>query len=144
MDVWQIDGTGKQRRDFPWPEACDAAADARDQEGQLGMTVSESDELFHIGQDGVHAALHRRDGIALSLHSYTLSHDGTEFLDGDTSRTTGMGTGQVAAEDKDFVCVEAGDMFRRNAMTELAHLTVVFGGAVLLATEHLAFFWGHG
>ena len=82
MDVRYVDGTRKQRRNLLRREACDAAPYLGDEEGQLRVYVSETDELLHIVQDGVHAALHRRDGITLSLQANALSHDGTKPLVG--------------------------------------------------------------
>ena len=82
MDVRYIDGSRKQGRNLLRCEACDAAAYLRDEEGQLWMHVGETDELLHVGQDGVGTALHRRDGIALSLQAHALTHDSTILLVG--------------------------------------------------------------
>ena len=109
MDVLHIDGSRKQWRNLGVGEACDAAADARDQEGQLRALFGKSDELVNVGFDGVHAALHRRDGIALSLQTNALTHDGTKLLDGYPRRSATVHALQVAAEHKDFVFAEAID-----------------------------------
>ena len=82
MDVRHVDGSRKQGRNFLWREACDATAYLGDEEGQLRMHVGETDELLHVGQDGVHTALHRRDGVALSLQAHALTHDSTILLVG--------------------------------------------------------------
>ena len=82
MDVTEADGTSEQRGYLSGGEACDAAADAGHQEGHLGMAVGETEELIHVGLDGVHAPLHGWDGIALSLQAHALAHDGTKPIHG--------------------------------------------------------------
>ena len=135
MNILHIDGTSEQRRDLVRGEACNAAADARDQEGQLGMLLGEDDELLHVGKDGTHTALHRRDGIALSLQANALSHDGPKPFKSDTGCTATMHALQVAAEDKDFVSVESPNVVWRDAMAELAHFTIVAVLAIQTRTE---------
>ena len=80
MDVGNVDRAGEQRGDFAGGEAGDAAADAGHKEGQLGMTVGETDEVIHVGFDGVHTALHGGDGIALALQTNALTHDGAKSV----------------------------------------------------------------
>ena len=93
----------KQRSDFIIREACDAAADASDEECQFEVLLGELDELVHIRTDGFHAALHRGDGIALTLQANTLPHDSSELAVGDICSTASVHTSQIAAEYKDLV-----------------------------------------
>ena len=125
MNVFYIDGTRKQGRDFPWRKASDAATDARDQEGHFGMLLGEIDELIDIGLDSVHAALHRGDGIALSLQTNALTHDGAKVHACDSGRTTTVHALQVAAENEDFVFAKTSDVVGRDAVTELIHFAIV-------------------
>ena len=76
MDVVHLDGSGKQRGNLGRREASDAAADTGDEEGHLRMLCGKSDEVLHVGQDGVNAALHGGNGVALSLQAHTLTYDG--------------------------------------------------------------------
>ncbi len=132
MDILHVDGGGKQWRNLCIGEARDAATDARDQEGQLGMLLGKSDELINVGLDGVHTALHRRDGVALSLQSNALSPDGTKLLDGYPCRSATVQALNVATEHKDFVFAEAMDIVGCDAMIEFAHFSVVAGLAIRL------------
>ena len=125
MDVLHVDGTGKQRCNFPRRESSDAASNFGDQESQLGMLLGEGDELLHVRKDGVRAALHGRDGIALSLQTNALTHDGTELLNSDTRCPTTVHTVQIAAKDEDFISFEAFDELRRDAVLELVHIAIV-------------------
>ena len=52
------------------------------------MSLGIGDESIHVWTDGFHAALHRRDGITLTLQAYTLAHDGTEMQAGNAGCTT--------------------------------------------------------
>ena len=115
MDVFHLDGIGKQRRDFFNSEASDAAAYFGDQEGHFGVLLGEGNELVHVGSDGVHAALHGGYGIALSLKANALSHDGAKPLIGQTRCAATMGSSQIAAKDKDFIRFKVSDEFRCNA-----------------------------
>ena len=144
MYILHVDGSCKQGRNLGRGEARNATTYLGDEEGQLRVHVSETDELLHIGQDGVHAALHRRDGIALSLQTHALTHDSTEFFNGYSSCATGMHTCKVAAEDENLVVLKAIDMLRRDTVTEFAYLVVVFGGAVFPAAVGLALCTCHG
>ena len=99
----------KQRGDFFIREACDAAADASDEERQFRVLLGECDELVHIRTDGVHAALHRGDGIALTLQANALTHDGSKLAVGDVGRTAAVHSLQIAAEDEDFVRLQRCD-----------------------------------
>ena len=125
MDVLHIDGTGKQRRNLPWREARNAAADACDQEGQFGVLLGEGDELVDVRCDGVHATLHGGNGIALALQTHTLPHNGTEFHNSDAGSSATMRAGQVTPKDENLVFAKFVDTVGCNAIAELAHATVV-------------------
>ena len=101
----------EQRGDFFIRKSCDAAADASYEECQFWVMFGELDELVHIRTDGVNAALHRRDGIALTLQTNALTHDGSKLAVGDVSRTSAVHPLQVAAEHKDFVWLQRCDKF---------------------------------
>ncbi len=73
------------------------------QEMLLGMSLGIGDESIHVWTDGFHAALHRRDGITLTLQAYTLAHDGTEMQAGNAGCTTTMHASQIAAKHKNLV-----------------------------------------
>ena len=108
-DVLHVVGFPEQRRHLLVREACDAAADACDEECQLGMCLGKQDELVHVGTYRFHASLHRRDAVALSLQPYALPHDGSELAVGDERRTSSVHALQVAPEDEDFVWLELRD-----------------------------------
>lgn len=42
------------------------------------MFAGKLHEIIHVWLNGLHTALHGGDGVGLSLHAYTLSHDGTK------------------------------------------------------------------
>ena len=143
MNVGHIDGTSEQRCNFPWCEASDAATYLGDEEGQLRMHVGKTNELFHVGHDGVRAALHRRDGVTFALQSNALTHNGTKFLHSNTCCAASMCPGKVAAKDENLAVFKAFDVFRRDAVAEFVYLMVILGGAVFHATVGLAFFSRH-
>ena len=87
----------EQGRYFFVPESCDAAADAGDIEELLRMILGKRDEIIHIRFYGLHAALHRRDGVALTSETDSAAHHGTEKSEGGISRATAMDAGKVAA-----------------------------------------------
>ena len=93
-------------------EACDSATDACDEKGEFGVLLSERDEFVDIGAYGFDAALHGWDGIRLTLEADSLTVDGTEAFVGYTGSTSAVVTGEVAAEDEDFVRLEMGDEIR--------------------------------
>jgi len=93
----------EQRGDFVVGESGDAAADASDEERQLGVLPGEPDELIDIRTDGFHAALHRGYGITLTLQANALPHDGPELTVGNVSRTAAVHSLQVTAEYEDLV-----------------------------------------
>ena len=76
------------------------------------MLLSEGDEFVDIGAYGFDAALHGWDGIRLTLETDSLTVDGTEAFVGYAGSTSAVVTGEVAAEDEDFVRLEVGDEFR--------------------------------
>ena len=89
------------------------------------MTVGEADEILNVGQDGVHAALHGGDGIALALQANTLSHDGTELLHSRPCRAAGVCASQVATENENLIILEISDVIGCEAMAVLAQIVVV-------------------
>ena len=101
--VTDIERTREKRGYFGGSEACDAATDLRHEEFQLGMLSSEADKLDDIGRNGLHTALHGRNGIALSLQTHALPPNGTETLKGKTSSTAAMHAREVTPEDEDLV-----------------------------------------
>ena len=106
----------EQRGDFFIREACDAAADASDEERQFRVLLGECDELVHIRTDGVHAALHRGDGIALTLQANALTHDGSKLAVGDVGRTAAVHSLQIAAEDENLVRLQRCDTLGRSTL----------------------------
>ena len=112
-DVFQRPGAGEERRDLVVAEAGDAAADAGDIEEQFRMRLGESDEFVHIGLDGLHAALHRRNGIALALQPDSLPHHGAELPPGHIGGPAAVPAGQIAAEDENLVRPEFRNEIRR-------------------------------
>ena len=54
------------------------------------VRLGKCDKCINIGRDGFHATLHGRNGIALTLQSFSLSPDGAELIVSKTSGTTGM------------------------------------------------------
>ena len=67
------------------------------------MAVGETDELVHVWLDGVHAALHGGDGVALPLKADALTPLGTEAVVGKPGGSAAMQACQVAAKDEDLV-----------------------------------------
>lgn len=109
-DVVQVCGGGEERRDFLVAEAGDAAADAGDEERQVGTAGGEGDELVNVGLDGVGASVHGGDGVALALKADALSPHGTELLVGNTGGTAAVLAREVAAKDEDLVLLQRGDI----------------------------------
>ena len=72
------------------PKACYATTYAGYEEGQVLMLLSKLYEFVHIGADGLHSSLHSGNGVALTLQSYTLSHDSTKLKVSHTSGSTTM------------------------------------------------------
>ena len=72
------------------------------------MDGSESDELIHVRLNGFHTALHRGDGVTLSLQSHTLSIYRAESVVCQASRAALMKTGEVASENENFVRFQFG------------------------------------
>ncbi len=85
---------------FLFAETSDAAANRGDEEMKFRMRLGKCDKCINIGRDGFHATLHGRNGIALTLQSFSLSPDGAELVVSKTSGTTGMHACQVAAENE--------------------------------------------
>ena len=87
----------EQGRYFFVPESCDAAADAGHIEEMLRVLLGKRDETIHIRLYGLHAALHSRDGVALTAETDSAAHHGTEKSEGGISRPTTVDAGKVAA-----------------------------------------------
>ncbi len=113
-DVRKGDGLREKRSDLLVAETGDAAADARHQEGVLRMRRGELDEFIHVGPDGLHAPLHRRDGITLALLAHTLAPDGAETGLRKRCGAAGVMPLQVAAEDENLLGAQALDPLRRD------------------------------
>ena len=117
----------KQWGDFFVREAGYATANAGYEECQIGMLLGKLDELVHIRTDGVYAALHRGDGITLTLQANALSHDGTKLAVGDVCRTASVHTSQIAAEHKDLIRLQRCDKlwccsFLHNIFSDKVHI----------------------
>ena len=103
----------EQRGDLFGCKSGDSAADLRNEEVQLGIQSGEFDEFIDIGFDGFDASLHGGYGIALSLESDALSPDGSELCESQACGTSGVHSGEVAAENEDFVGLEGDDVVWR-------------------------------
>ena len=73
------------------------------------MPPRKVDEFVHIGADGLHSALHGRNGIALPLQTDTLPPHGAEASACDPRGTTGVHAGEVAPENEDHIVAEFRD-----------------------------------
>ncbi len=102
MNVLHADGILKQRGDVVGRESGDAAAYRSDEERLLGMFLGIADELIDVGPDGLHATLHGRDGITLTLRTVAVAHHCAEVKASHACGTTSVHTGEVAAKDEDF------------------------------------------
>lgn len=109
MDVLHVAGPGKERGDLCRCEAGDAATDLGDEEGHFRMLPGKPDEVVDIGSNGLHAALHGRNGIALALQSDALPPDGAEALPGQPCGPATVQSAEIASEDKDFTGPQRGD-----------------------------------
>lgn len=101
-DVVNQHGGFEERGDFLVRETCYAAADTCYKEGELRVLHGKGNELVYIRFDCFHSALHGWDGVCLAVEAYAFSPYGTKFLIGVTGCSASMGSGEVAAEDKDF------------------------------------------
>ena len=117
----------EQRGDFFIGESSDAAADASDEERQFRVLLGEPNELIHIRTDGFHAALHRGDGIALTLQAHALTHDGSKLAVGDVGRTAAVHSLQVAAEHEDLVRLQRCDTLGRSTLLSMVSLRTLGG-----------------
>ena len=75
----------------------------------LGKLAEFFHAFFHHGQSA-----HRIDGIALSLQTIALSHDGTEVVQGCPGRSAIVQPMFVGAENEDFIGTKTRDVFRRD------------------------------
>ena len=58
-----MDGIGKQGCDFAITKSGYATTNARDEEGELAVLASKSNELIYLGLNSAHAALHGGNSI---------------------------------------------------------------------------------
>ncbi len=70
------------------------------------MMLGKINEMLHVWTDGFHAALHRRDGVTLTLQANALAHDGTEMQSGNAGSATTMHASQIAAKHKNLVLLQ--------------------------------------
>ena len=110
-DVRLVVGLGEEGSDFVIAEAGDAAADAGDEERQVGTAGGKGDELVNVRLDGIGTSMHGGDGIALALKADALSPYGTEMLVGDAGSTAAVLAGEVAAKNENLVLLQGGDVF---------------------------------
>ena len=115
--VLHAKGIGKQRSNLLVPESGNPAADARYIEEKFLMRLGEGYELCHIRLYGFHSALHRRDGVALTLQANALTHDGAELPPGHPRGTAAVGTMEVRPKDEDFILLQFCDIVRRKNWT---------------------------
>ena len=96
-DVLERHSVAEKRRDVGIVEACDATADARDVEVEVGVLAGEVDEFVNIGAYGLYPTLHCWDGVALPLQSNALSH-----AKGDKGGSSAVHALKITAKDEDF------------------------------------------
>ena len=76
------------------------------------MLTGEFDEVVNVRLNGLHAALHSRNGIALPLKAYALSPYGAEVLPGKSGGTAAVGSDKVAAENEYLIILKDRDSVR--------------------------------
>ena len=101
--ILHISNLGEQRGDFLRLKACNPAAYAGHKEPELRVLTGESNELIDIRLDGLYAALHGGNGVAMSLEANALPPDSAEALVCQPGSPASMRAGKVAAKDEDFV-----------------------------------------
>lgn len=106
--TWQRDiphcrCTTEQRRDLTRGKTCDAAADFSYQETALRMSGGIVDKVFDIRADGLHSALHGRDGITTACRADPDAPSGSKRPVGKSCGATAMQALKIAAEDEYFV-----------------------------------------
>ena len=111
-DVLDLVGCGEQRRNFLVGETGDATADARHEKSQILAALGKRDELVHVGPNRFHAALHRRNGVALPLQTDALPHHRAKLPVGDIRRSTAMHSPQIAAKNENLVRLQLRDKLR--------------------------------
>ena len=97
-DILHIDGIGKERGDLFITEPCYTAADSGYKEGKAGVFLGETDEIVHIGFDGLNASLHCRDGICLTIHTDAFAPYSAKLLESQPGSTATVRPCQIAAE----------------------------------------------
>ena len=115
MDVGDVAGRGEERGNLGIGVAGDAAADARDEEGKVGVADGEPDELLHFALDCSKGAAHGGDGVAPALESATLAHYGPELLQSDARGIRTVVAIFIAAEDEDLPSLEFAYPYRSDA-----------------------------
>ena len=113
-DIADRDGVLEQGCYLGIGEACDAAADAGDEEVHLRMLLCEGYEFVDIGLDGFDSALHGGDGITLPLQTNPLPPYRPEPLHRCSCRTASMPSAQIAAEDEYLAFSQLCNMIRSN------------------------------
>ena len=96
-DILHIDGIGKERSDLFITEPCYTAADSGYKEGKAGVFLGETDEIVHIGFDGLNASLHCRDGICLTIHTDAFAPYSAKLLESQPGSTATVRPCQIAA-----------------------------------------------
>ena len=106
--LWQSDVCHSERaleqwRDFAVLESRDAASDSCYEECEFGVLFGKFDELIDVGFDDVNAAVHRRDGVRLSLQADALSEDCAELFFGYPCSPAVMVSVKIAAKNKNLI-----------------------------------------
>ena len=81
------------------------------------MLAGEGEELVHVGLDGLDAALHRRDGVALALEADAAAEDGAEMLERGPCGAATVHPRKVAPENEDFVGLQFCNVIRSKGRT---------------------------
>ena len=114
-------GGGEEGGDVAVGEAGDAAADAGDVEEELRVLAGEGDEVIHVGLDGLNAALHRRDGVALALEADAAAEDCAEMLERGPGGAATVHPRKIASENEDLISLQGRNVTR----SEVRALNVV-------------------
>ena len=102
-------GLHEQRSNLARGVSSYATAYLCDKESEFGVLFGKSDEILHCDFGLAHRS-HCGYGVALSLQSLALSHDGTEFLHCCTCRTTVMCSGRVATKHEYLIGFQTVDV----------------------------------
>lgn len=110
---------GKKRGNLFVAEAGYATTYTGDEECEFGVLLGKSNEFIHVGTNVLDSAMHSGNGIALTLESDTLAHDGTKTLVGHAGGTSAMHALQVGPKHKDLIFFEVCDEFWSNHELEV-------------------------